>query len=116
MPNASLNVSIIGAGSTYGIFLVKWALQLKHFPDSNREKIAFPAIGKISYSNTNERNRDLVTEVLLDDLSHMPSFADKDGKKFWRTSTAISTGGRWSIRKTPASWWSAPRSTRTSLI
>ena len=73
-----MNVSIIGAGSTYGIFLVKWALQLKHFPEANREKIAVPPMGEISYSNTSERNKDLVFEVLLDDLSHMPSFADRD--------------------------------------
>ena len=76
-----MNVSIIGAGSTYGIFLVKWALQLKHFPETNREKITVPPLGTISYSNTTERNRDLVKEVLLDDLSHMPSFAGKEHQK-----------------------------------
>lgn len=76
-----MNVSIIGAGSTYGIFLVKWALQLKHFPESNREKITLPPLGAISYSNTTERNRDLVLEVLLDDISHMPSFAGKNPKE-----------------------------------
>ncbi len=75
-----MNVSIIGAGSTYGIFLVKWALQLKHFPEANREKVPIPPIGTISYSNTTERNRDLVTEVLLDDLSRMPSFAGREPK------------------------------------
>lgn len=75
-----MNVSVIGAGSTYGVFLVKWALLLKHFPETNREKISIPPIGAISYSNTTERNRDLVVEVLLDDLSHMPSFAGKEPK------------------------------------
>ena len=77
-----MNVSIIGAGSTYGIFLVKWALQLKHFPESNREKISLPPLGAISYSNTTERNRDLVAEVLLDDLSHMSSFTDDPPARF----------------------------------
>ncbi|MBI1979641.1 MAG: Gfo/Idh/MocA family oxidoreductase [Elusimicrobia bacterium] len=70
-----INVSIIGAGSTYGIFLVKWALQLKHHPETNRDKIPVPPIGTISYSNTTERNKDLVRDVLLNDLSRMPSFA-----------------------------------------
>ena len=73
-----MNISVIGAGSTYGIFLVKWALQLKHFPETNRDKVPIPPIGEISYSNTTERNKDLVLEVLLDDLSRMPSFAGKD--------------------------------------
>lgn len=73
-----MNVSIVGAGSTYGIFVVKWALQLKHFPETNREKVTIPQIGNISYSNTNERNRDLVMEILQDDLSHMPSFVNVD--------------------------------------
>src|SRR5438309_22231 len=72
-----MNVGIVGAGSTYGVFLVKWALQLKLFPESNREKIEIPPIGQISYSNTTERNRDLVREVLLDDLAHMAPFAGK---------------------------------------
>jgi len=74
-------ISILGAGSTYGVFLVKWALLLKHFPETNRDKIAVPSIGALSYSNTTERNRDLVIEVLLDDLSHMPSFSGKDPKE-----------------------------------
>ncbi len=79
-----MNVSIIGAGSTYGIFLVKWALQVKHFPEANREHITIPDIGVISYSNTTERNRDLVSEVLLDDLSRMPSFSGKDHKSIMK--------------------------------
>ena len=70
-----MNVSIVGAGSAYGIFLVKWALQLKHHPETNRENIPIPVIENISYSNTSERNRDLVLEVLVNDLAHMPSFA-----------------------------------------
>jgi hypothetical protein len=74
----AINVSILGAGSTYGVFLVKWALLLKHFPETNRDKISVPSIGTISYSNSTERSRNLVLEVLLDDLSHMPSFAGKD--------------------------------------
>ncbi len=103
MPNATpLNVSIIGAGSTYGIFLVKWALQLKHFPESNRDNIPVPPIGAISYSNTTERNRDLVIEILQDDLSHMPSFKGKDipkvlkdihGYTNWREMTAKENPG-----------------------
>lgn len=77
-----MNVSIIGAGSTYGIFLVKWALQLKHHPESNREKLPVPSIGTISYSNTTERNKNLVMEVLIDDIERMPSFADKPSDSF----------------------------------
>ena len=77
----SINVSIIGAGSTYGIFLVKWALQLKCFPETNRENISFPPIGTISYSNTSERNKNLVLEVLLNDLSHMSSFSNLSSEK-----------------------------------
>ncbi len=75
------NVSIIGAGSTYGIFLVKWALQLKWFPEANTENISPPAIGNISYSNTSERNKNLVLEVLLNDLSHMSSFSSMSSEK-----------------------------------
>lgn len=70
-----MNVAIIGAGSTYGVFLVKWALHLKHDPKSNREKITIPEIGTIAYSNTTQRNKDLVMEVLEDELSRMPFFS-----------------------------------------
>ncbi len=73
----TMNVSVIGAGSTYGVYLVKWALTLKYFPETNREAVTIPAIGTISYSNTNERNRDLVLEVLENDLSQMTSFSSK---------------------------------------
>lgn len=75
--NAPINVSVIGAGSTYGIYLVKWALDLKYYPDSHREAVTMPPIGRVSYSNTHERNRDLVLEVLENDLSQMPAFSDK---------------------------------------
>ncbi|OGR89417.1 MAG: hypothetical protein A3A86_06215 [Elusimicrobia bacterium RIFCSPLOWO2_01_FULL_60_11] len=75
-----MNVSVIGAGSTYGIFLVKWAMLLKHFPETNRNKVPIPPLSVISYSNTTERNRDLVIEVLMDDLSHMPRFEGRDLK------------------------------------
>ncbi len=70
-----MNVSILGAGSTYGVFLVKWALQLKHNPETNREKVPIPPIGVVSYSNVAERNVNLVKEVLLDDISRMSSLA-----------------------------------------
>lgn len=72
----SMNVSVIGAGSTYGVYLVKWALTLKYFPETNNE-LPVPSIGTISYSNTSERNRNLVLEVLENDLSQMPSFSSK---------------------------------------
>jgi predicted dehydrogenase len=70
----TIHVSVIGAGSAYGIFLVKWAYQLLRDPKSNRENLPLPTIGSISYSNTNDRNRDLVLEVLQDDLHRMPGF------------------------------------------
>jgi hypothetical protein len=69
-----VHISVIGAGSTYGIFLVKWAYQLLKNPGSNRENISLPPIGSISYSNTDKRNTDLVFDVLLADLGHMPGF------------------------------------------
>ncbi len=71
-----MNVSVIGAGSTYGVYLVKWALTLKHFPETSNEQ-SVPPIGTISYSNTSERNRDLVLEVLENDIAQMPSFSSK---------------------------------------
>lgn len=77
-----MNVSIVGAGSTYGIFLVKWALHLKHDPKSNRENISIPPLGTISYSNTTERNKNLVMELLLDDLARMPFFAAASPESF----------------------------------
>lgn len=80
--NKPVNISVIGAGSTYGVFLVKWALQLKHDQKSNRENIPIPPIGTISYSNTTERNRDLVMEVLLDELAEMPFFAESNVESF----------------------------------
>lgn len=70
-----MNVAILGAGSTYGVFLVKWALHLKHDPKSNREKVTIPEIGTVAYSNTTERNKDLVMEVLEDELFHMALFS-----------------------------------------
>ena len=97
-----MNVSVVGAGSTYGIFLVKWALLLKHYPVTNRENIPIPSIEDISYSNTTERNKNLVQEVLVDDLSHMPYFMDKELDKIvsgihgytnWREMMAKETPG-----------------------
>ena len=76
-----VKVSIIGAGSTYGIFLVKWALQLKYFPESNRENVVVPPISSISFSNTTERSKNLVLEVLMNDLNHMSSFSSIDSEK-----------------------------------
>jgi hypothetical protein len=76
-----MNVSIIGAGSTYGIFLVKWALQLKYNSEGSRENIPIPALDAISFSNMSERNNKLVLEVLLNDLSLMSSFKKLDSDK-----------------------------------
>jgi hypothetical protein len=69
-----LHVSVLGAGSVYGVYIVKWAYQLLRDPKSNRENIPVPPIGSISYSNTDERNQNLVLEVLQDDLHSMPGF------------------------------------------
>ena len=66
-----VHVSILGAGSTYGVYLVKWAYQLLKNPQSNRENIPLPPIGSISYSNSNDRNVGLVMDVLLGDLHQM---------------------------------------------
>jgi hypothetical protein len=74
MSDRPLHVSVLGAGSAYGIFLVKWAYQLLKDPKGNREGLPLPPIGSISYSNTSERNRNLVFEVLQDDLHQMPGF------------------------------------------
>jgi hypothetical protein len=67
-----VNVSILGAGSAYGVYLVKWAYQLLRDPKTNREGLALPPIGAVSFSNTHPRNRDFVYEVLLNDLHRMP--------------------------------------------
>ncbi len=69
-----VHVSVLGAGSTYGVYLVKWAYQLLKNPQSNRENVPVPPIGSISYSNTNERNVGMVLDVLLEDLHQMPGF------------------------------------------
>lgn len=72
-----VHVSVLGAGSTYGIFLVKWAYQLMKDPRTNRENVPIPPIGSISYSNTNERNVALVQDVLLNDLRKMAGFENE---------------------------------------
>ena len=99
--SAPINVSIIGAGSTYGIFLVKWALQLKHFPETNREEFPIPPIGEISYSNTSERNKDLVLEVLLNDLSRMPSFAKIDSETLLKSVHGYSNWREMILKESP---------------
>lgn len=37
MSENSLHVSVLGAGSAYGVYLVKWAFQLLRDPHANRE-------------------------------------------------------------------------------
>src|SRR5262245_8147195 len=74
MGDRPFHVSILGAGSAYGVYLVKWAYQLLRDPNTNRENLAIPQIGSISYSNTDRRNTDLVMEVLQSDLHQMPGF------------------------------------------
>lgn len=74
-----VHISVLGAGSTYGVFLVKWAYQLLRNPGSNRDPISLPPIGSISYSNTSERNVGLVQEVLLGDLHQMPGLENETG-------------------------------------
>lgn len=74
MNTKPLHVSVLGAGSAYGVFLVKWAYQLMRDPNTNRENLSFPPIGSISFSNTDRRNNALVYEVLQNDLHQMPGF------------------------------------------
>lgn len=74
MTDRPLHVSILGAGSAYGVYLVKWAFQLLRDPHSNREGLTFPPIGSISYSNTDVRNTLLVMDVLMEDLHQMSGF------------------------------------------
>lgn len=72
MSQRPLHVSVLGAGSAYGVFPVKWAYQLLRDPNSTRENLTFPPIASISYSNTDRRNTALVLEVLQNDLHQMP--------------------------------------------
>ncbi len=74
MSDRPLHVSVLGAGSAYGVYLVKWAYQLFRDRNANRENLSFPPIGSISYSNTDKRNTALVLEVLQNDLHQMPGF------------------------------------------
>ncbi|MBP8004991.1 MAG: Gfo/Idh/MocA family oxidoreductase [Elusimicrobia bacterium] len=74
MSDRPFHVSVLGAGSAYGVYLVKWAFQLLRDPHANREGLSLPALGSISYSNTDARNTALVSEVPLDDLHQMAGF------------------------------------------
>jgi hypothetical protein len=75
-----VHVSVIGAGSTYGIYLVKWAYQLLKDPRGG-EALSIPPVGSISYSNTNERNVARVPEVLVNDLKPMAGFENETAEQ-----------------------------------